>query len=112
MPFYPPPSTSPSFRQSLRSFAQADGLAFRDVLTAERIQQVAAEEHVSFGTGDDDVFSVPVTLWALLSQVASTSKSCLSAVARVLVLLTVLGRRACHAGTGAYCKARAKLSEA
>jgi hypothetical protein len=112
MPFYAPPPTAASFAQTLRSFLQADGLSFRDVLTAERIQEIAAQEQVSFGTGDTDVYSVPVTLWAFLSQVASASKSCVTAVARVLVLLNTLGRRACHAGSGAYCKARAKLSEA
>jgi hypothetical protein len=112
MPFYAPPPTAASFRQTLRSFLQADGLSFRDALTAERIQEIAAQEQVSFGTGDTDVYSVPVTLWAFLSQVASASKSCVTAVARVLVLLNTLGRQACHAGSGAYCKARAKLSEA
>jgi hypothetical protein len=112
MPFYSPPPTPASFQQTLRSFVQADGLSFGDALTVERIQEVAAQERVSFGTADTDVFSVPVTLWALLSQVASSSKSCLSAVSRVMVLLAMLGRRPCHAGTGAYCKARAKLSEA
>ncbi len=87
-------------------------MAFGDVLTAERIQDIADHAQVPFGTGAADVNSVPVTSWAFLSQVASTSKSCLTAVSRVLVLLAILGRRACHAGTGAYCKARAKLSEA
>ena len=111
MPFYSPPPTAASFQQTLRSFVQGEGLSFRDVLTEERIQQVATQEQVSFGTGAADVYSVPVTLWAFLSQVASTSKSCVTAVSRVLVLLTILGRRACNAGSGAYCKARAKLSE-
>jgi hypothetical protein len=111
MPFYSPPPTPASFQQTLRSFVQGDGLSFRDVLTAEQIQEVAAQEQVSFGTGDTDVYSVPVTLWAFLSQVASSSKSCLAAVARVMVLLTILGRQPCDAGSGAYCKARAKLPE-
>jgi Transposase DDE domain len=112
MPFYSPPPTAGSFRHTLHSFAQADGLPFREVLTAERIQQVAAQEHISFGTGETDIYSVPVTLWAFVSQAVSRSKSCLSAVARVMVLLGILGRRPCNAGSGAYCKARAKLSEA
>ena len=111
MPFYPPPPSAASFRQTLRSFAQDDGLPFSDVLTAERIQQIASQEQVSFGNGDTDVYSTPVTLWAFLSQTVSSSKSCLAAVARVMVLLGVLGRQPCNAGTGAYCKARAKLSE-
>jgi Transposase DDE domain len=100
-----------TFRQVLNGFAQADDLPCREVLTAEHIEQVAAAEQVSFGNGDDDVYSAPLTLWAFIGQVLSEQKSCVAAVARVLVLLTALGRPACYAGTGAYCKARAKLPE-
>jgi hypothetical protein len=57
------------------------------------------------------VYSVPLTLWAFLTQVVSAAKSCLAAVSRVMAQLSVLGRLPCHAGTGAYCKARAKLPE-
>jgi Transposase DDE domain len=46
-----------------------------------------------------------------LSQCLSASKSCLAAVARVLVLRVALGLPPCAAGTGAYCKARTKLPE-
>jgi hypothetical protein len=111
MPFYTPRATAASFRQTLNSFAQAESLSWHDVLTAERIEEVAAQEQVSFGTAASDVYSVPVTLWAFITQVASASKSCVAAVARVMTLLTVLGRPSCHAGSGAYCKARAKLPE-
>ena len=111
MPFYSPPPTAASFQQTLRSFIQADGLSFRNVLTAERISEIADQERVSFGTGEGDVYSVAVTLWAFLSQAVSSTKSCVAAVARVLALLTVLGRQPCNAGSGAYCKARAKLPE-
>ena len=111
MPFYSPAPTPASFQHTLRSFVQTDGLSFSDVLSAERIQEIADQEHVSFGTADTNVYSVPVTLWAFLSQVTSSSKSCVSAVARVLVLLGILGRPRCNAGSGAYCKARAKLPE-
>jgi hypothetical protein len=111
MPFYSPPPTAASFSHTLRTFCQADGLTFPDVLTAERIEVIAAQENVSFGNGNNDVYSVAVTLWTFLTQVASSSKSCLAAVSRLLTLLTTLGRQACHAGTGAYCKARQKLSE-
>jgi Transposase DDE domain len=111
MPFYSPAPTAASFRHTLRGFLQDNGLPFQEVLTAERIQEIATEERVSFGTAQTDVYSVPVTLWAFLGQVASGSKSCLSAVARVMVLLATLGRPPCGAGTGAYCKARAKLPE-
>jgi len=36
---------------------------------------------------------------------------CVAAVARVIVLLTAMGRPPCSSATGAYCKARAKLPE-
>jgi hypothetical protein len=108
---YRSPSVGATFRQFLNGFVQTDDMPFRDVLTTTQIEQAAAAENVSFGTGADDVYSVPVTLWAFVAQVVSGQKSCLAAVARVLVLLTILGRKPCDAGTGAYCKARAKLPE-
>lgn len=109
MSLYRSPQVGATFRQFLRSFLQEDGLPFEDVLTAAQIEQTAAAEAVSFGTGPDDVYTVPLTVWAFIAQVLADQKSCVASVARILVLLSVLGRPACHAGTGAYCKARAKL---
>lgn len=103
--------TQRGFQHFLRGFLQDDGGRFRAVLTAEQIEQTARQQHLSFGTGAGDIFSVPLTLWAFVTQVVSESKSCLAAVARVLVWLTAVGRQVCDAGTGAYCKARAKLTE-
>jgi Transposase DDE domain len=111
MSSYRHPSTGATFRQFLNGFVQADGLPFRDVLTAAQIEQAAAADNVAFGTGANDIYAVPITLWAFVAQVLSDQKSCVAAVARVLVLLSILGREPCHAGTGAYCKARAKLPE-
>jgi hypothetical protein len=108
---YRSPAVGVTFRQFLNGFVQTDELPFRDVLTTTQIEQAAAAENVAFGTGAAAVYSVPVTLWAFIAQVVSDQKSCLAAVARVLVLLTILGRKPCDAGTGAYCKARAKLPE-
>ena len=108
---YRSPAVGARFRQFLNSFLQTDDLPFRDVLTTTQIEQTAAAENVSFGTGAEDVYSVPITLWAFVAQVLSDQKSCVAAVARVLVMLTILGRKPCDGGTGAYCKARAKLPE-
>jgi putative transposase len=111
MPFYTPRPTSPSFRHTLDTFLHSQQLPFSDVLTEEQIRQACEEEQVPFGTGAQHVWSVPLTLWAFLTQAGSESKSCVAAVARVLTLLTTLGQALCSAGTSAYCKARAKLSE-
>jgi hypothetical protein len=110
LPFYQS-GRGRSFRHFLRGFLQADGLRFRDVLTEDQIEEAARQAKLAFGTGADDIYSVPLTLWAFVTQVVSDQKSCLAAVARVLVLLTALGRKVGDSGTGAYCKARAKLTE-
>ena len=54
-----------------------------------------------------------VTLWAFLSQVLfkDEHRSCVAAVVRVAVLLVALERGPCSSNTGAYCRARGKLSE-
>jgi hypothetical protein len=109
MPLYRQP---PTFATVLRSFGSADGLPFADVLTEQDIQAACDTEGVHFGQGEHDVYTPAVTLWAFLAQCLSASKSCVAAVARVLVLRVALGLPVCSAGTGAYCKARAKLPEA
>jgi hypothetical protein len=111
MPSYQSQPPAASFQTVLDSFAQDPGLPCQDVLTADHIEQVAAEEEVHFGDGPDDVYSVAVTLWAFLAQVLSREKSCVAAVARILVLRVALGLPVCNSETGAYCKARAKLPE-
>lgn len=104
-------SQHPTFATVLRSFGADDGVPFADVLTEQDIDQACADEGLSFGAGDHDVYTPAVTLWAFLAQCLSASKSCLAAVARVLVLRLALGLPPCAAGTGAYCKARVKLPE-
>jgi hypothetical protein len=95
----------------LRSFLQHRGLPFAQALPEETIQQAFDDEGVSFGQGQGDVYTPALTLWAFLSQVLfkEEQRSCLAAVARVIVLLVALGKRPCSDDSGAYCRARAKL---
>jgi DDE family transposase len=109
MSFYP---QRPTFATVLRSVGSAGGCPFADVLTERDIQDACDAEGAHFGQGAEDVYTPAVTLWAFLAQCLSGSKSCVAAVARVLVLRVALGLPPCAAGTGAYCKARAKLPEA
>ena len=76
-------------------------------------QQTHESRALAFGEGEDDVYTPATTLWAFLSQVLfkGEQRSCLAAVARVGVLLIVLGKKPCSTNTGAYCRARVKLSE-
>lgn len=107
------PSFPRQFRLVLDSFLQKAGLLFADVLPEGQIQQVFDEEGVSFAEGEDDVYTPSVTLWAFLSQVLfkEEHRSCVAAVARVVVLFVTLGHKTCSSNTGAYCRARAKLPE-
>jgi hypothetical protein len=116
MSFYAaPPAQAHSLRSPqliLQQFLQAEGLPFADVLTAEDIRRAFEEEGVHFGQTEDALYTPEVTLWAFLSQAISQDKTCAAAVLRVMALLVALGHAPCSENTGAYCKARAKLSEA
>jgi putative transposase len=101
-----------SWRTTLRSFLQHDGLPFADLLSEETIRQIADDAGVPRGQDDDGVtYTTAVTLWAFLSQVlfSKEQRSCGAAVARVIVLCVALGKKPCSDDTGAYCRARARL---
>lgn len=110
MPFYQA-TNRPTFASTWRSFAQDPEQALRQALPELVIERFAAEEGVTFGAQAHALYTPPVTLWAFLTQALSASKGCVAAVARVMVLCVSLGRPPCAGGTGAYCKARAKLPE-
>ena len=96
--------------QSLRRhFLQGTGLPFSELLPAQRVRDVLADEVVAFR---DRLFSPLLTLWTFLSQVASKDHSCLQAVARLLAYRIAHGQPPCSARTGSYCKARQRLPEA
>ena len=98
------------FRLVLHSFLQHDDLAFADVLSETDIQAAFDAHDANFAQAEDDVYTPQVALWAFLSQTLfkEEQRSCVAAVARIVVLMAALGRRVSR-DTGAYCRARAKL---
>jgi hypothetical protein len=112
MPCYGSNSERPTFATLLRCFRQDAGRALFAALPGQRLEQIAQEEGVAFGQGPYCVYTPAITLWAFLTQCLSSCKSCVGAVARVMVLRVALEGPPCSAATGAYCKARAKLAEA
>jgi hypothetical protein len=98
-----------------RSFLQQPGLPFAEALSEQRIEQAFAAEDLDFAHHNEDevIYTPAVTLWAFLSQMlfADEQRSCLAAVARVAVLWATLGKQICASNSGAYCRARAKLTE-
>lgn len=114
MSLYPKSNSLPRrFRLVLASFLQHPGLPFADAISENRINQAFAGAGVDFAADEDTVYTPAITLWAFLSQVLFTGaqRSCVAAVARVAVLLVALKEEPCSGNTGAYCRARAKLSE-
>ena len=101
------------FRLVLASFLQRPGLPFADVLTEASIQKAFDDEGAGFAEDEEAVYTPAITLWAFLSQVLfkDEQRSCIAAVARVAVLLVALERGRCSTNSGAYCRARGKLSE-
>ena len=112
MPFYPPSSPTTSFQASLAPFLTHDGLPFADVLTAQDVQNACADEGLSCQGEAHSIFNPALVLWAWLSQVLGTDKSCRAAVMRIIVLLVALERGPCSTDTAAYCRARAKMPAA
>ena len=114
MSFYRTPGLLPRrFGLLLASFLQRPGLPFADVLPEEAIQKAFDDEGASFADDQEAIYTPPVTLWAFLSQVLFKGelRSCVAAVARVAVLLVALERGPCSSNTGAFCRARGKLSQ-
>ena len=112
--YKPPRSLSRQFRLILVSFLQQPGLPFANALTEDTIAAAFDDDGASFAQDEEAaVFTPAITLWAFLSQVLfkDEHRSCVAAVARVAVLLTALARNPCSSNTGAYCRARGKLSE-
>jgi putative transposase len=98
------------FRLLLCSLQQSDILPFFDALTEEQIQTAFEDEGVSYDD-EDLVFTPAMTLWGFLSQALhkAEQRSCLAAVARIGVLLVVMGRPRCAENNGPYCRARGRL---
>jgi hypothetical protein len=113
-----------SFELVRQSLLQNDSLPFAQALTTEQIQQAFDAEGISFGDADCDaseaavedggsVYTMGVTLWAMLSQALFTDvqRACRSAVQRVAVYYALRGVDVSSTNTGAYCRARAKVTE-
>jgi hypothetical protein len=113
MPVYhPSASQRTQFALLHRSLLQDEELPLRSLVSDQRIAEIFEEEQISFGLEEDAVYTPAVTLWGLLSQVffKAEQRSCMAAVVRIAALWLSLGRIVSSTNTGAYCRARQKLS--
>jgi hypothetical protein len=104
------PGTS-GFQKITASFLSCEGLPFDSVLPKEKIHRIFSKHKSLFAaTG---TYSTAVVLWAFLGQVLRDRKeaSCQFAVACVIDFWLLNDQCPPTKDTGAYCVARAKLSE-
>jgi hypothetical protein len=94
--------------QLRRQLIAQPGLPFAEHSPAQRIHQLCRQLGQRFR---ERIFPPAVTLWTFLSQLLDADHSCRQAVARLLACRTAQGLPPCSAGTGGYCKARARLPE-
>lgn len=89
-------------------FSQSLGLPFRELLPESVIVQTIRELKIKY---KQRLFDPVVTLWAFLSQVLDTDKTCHNAVSRVIAYLANDSVEVPSSDTSAYCQARARLPE-
>lgn len=111
------PVVSSAFQLVRDSLLQANRLPFHEALTTAHVEQAFKAEGISFaqddGCGNASVYTPAVTLWAMLSQALLTGvhRSCRAAVVRVAIYYAAVERIVSGTNTGAYCRARDKVTE-
>lgn len=78
-----------------------------DILSEDMIHQTLEEENIKYRKR---LYDPIVTLWTFIRQVLDPDKSCKNAVSGVLSFLCDSGEKLPSSDTGAYCKARKRLS--
>jgi hypothetical protein len=91
-----------------QKFTTSIGLPFRELLPENTIQEALDALEIKYRRRLFDPF---VTLWAFLSQVLDTDKTCHNAVSRVIAWLSSENVEIPSQDTGAYCQARQRLPE-
>ncbi len=103
-----------SIHRLRQKFSQSVGLPIREALPEDEIEAALEAEGV---TSRRCVLDPVVTIWAFLSQVLDSDRSCRKALSRVFAYLSDAQNVAdpmelvdSRCDTGAYCKARKRLS--
>jgi len=89
-------------------FSQSLGLPFQELLPSSVIGQALKELKIRY---KQRLFDPIVTLWAFLSQVLDTDKTCHNAVSKIIAYLAGEGVEIPSTDTSAYCQARSRLPE-
>lgn len=89
-------------------YSQSLGLPFKELLPETAIKQVISELKIKY---KKRLFDPLITLWAFLSQVLDTDKTCHNAVSKIIAHLAESEVEIPSTDTSAYCQPRARLPE-
>lgn len=89
-------------------FNQSLGLPFKELLPESVIRLAISELKIKY---KKRLFDPLITLWAFLSQVLDTDKSCHNAVSKIIAHLAESEVEVPSSDTSGYCQARARLPE-
>ncbi len=89
-------------------FTSSVGLPFQNLLPESMLEEALVEEKIKYR---NRLFSPIVTLWAFLSQVLDTDKTCHNAVSRIIAWFAGVGLEIPSEDTSGYCQARKRLPE-
>ena len=90
-------------------FFKSLGFPWQDILPESRLSEILEEEGIAYR---NRLYTPVVTLWAMIHQVLSPDKSLRNTLKCMSTWLRAAGEAAPSADTGAYSKARGRLSEA
>ncbi len=90
----------------ITKFTNSIGLPFQKLLPESFLEDILGTEKIKYR---NRLFSPIVTLWAFLSQVLDTDKTCHNAVSRIIAWLAGSGEEIPSEDTSAYCQARKRL---
>ncbi|OYD97180.1 IS4 family transposase [Nostoc sp. 'Peltigera membranacea cyanobiont' 232] len=89
-------------------FSQSLGLPFKELLPESAIKLAISEVKIKYKKRLFDPF---ITLWAFLSQVLDSDKTCHNAVSKIIAYLADSDVEIPSSDTSAYCQARSRLPE-
>jgi hypothetical protein len=92
--------------EKVKSLRQSTTLPFHEILSARQVEEALRAEGATFR---ERIYTPLVTLSLFLSQVLDPDHSCRAAVARLIVWLSMHGRKPCAPETNSYCDARQRL---
>ncbi len=95
-----------------RIYYSDSSLPLGNVLSADRIREIFADNDVLFGYGENDFWNTGLTLWSFIGQVLQDGKgsSCNAAVTNATRYMLEDGMQPPSPDSGEYCRARHKLN--